>query len=86
LLSTGMFSLLANRFSQIESARGGDVRALVADLIVILAGVEPAVNQHSTADLLFSQWSQFSEGLSIWSITNTSTGPLAGTSFKPSCS
>ena len=29
---------------------------------------------------------QFLEGLSIWSITNTSTGPFAGTSFKPSCS
>ena len=29
---------------------------------------------------------QFSEGLSIWSITNTFTGPLAGTSLKPSCS
>jgi hypothetical protein len=29
---------------------------------------------------------QFSEGLSTWSITSTSTGPLAGTSLKPSCS
>ena len=29
---------------------------------------------------------QFSEGRSIWSITSTSTGPFAGTSFRPSCS
>jgi hypothetical protein len=29
---------------------------------------------------------QFSAGLSRWSITNTSTGPLTGTSLKPSCS
>jgi hypothetical protein len=44
VLSTGMISLLANRISQIESARGGDVRAFVADLIVILASLEPTVN------------------------------------------
>ena len=29
---------------------------------------------------------QFSVGLSIWSMKTTSTGPLEGTSFSPSCS
>ena len=29
---------------------------------------------------------QFSEGLSTWSMTRTSTGAFCGTSFRPSCS
>jgi len=29
--------------------------------------------------------SQFSEGLSTWSMTRTSTGPLPGSSLRPSC-
>ena len=43
--------------------------------------------QRSEAGLLVKRgWAyQFPAGLSMWSITNVSTGPFAGSSFRPSC-
>ena len=61
---------------------GRQGRQFPREVIVCASHSQLALNSGSS----FPQWSQFSEGLSIWSITNKSTGPLAGTSFKPSCS
>ena len=77
LLSIRLFSPAADRISRIAPR--------VGKIGIRLASSLRPINAQQR--IFFScNPSQFSEGLSIWSITNTSTGPLAGTSLKPSCS
>ena len=74
--------------NRVSNALNGRARLPVGATCLVTFETSPNCNRMwlSISRARVRRSPQFSEGLSIWSITNTSTGPLAGTSFKPSCS